>query len=67
MKKITTIPTALDKVAGEAEAMKRALPAFLEYIEVKAQVQRTHYLALIKQGFTAEEAIYITAHGEIED
>lgn len=64
---IRSIPTAIDKLAGDVEAMKRSLPAYLEYVEVKAQIQRTHYLALLKQGFSVEEALYITAKGEIEE
>ena len=67
MSKIRSIPTAKDKLAGDVEAMKRHLPEYLEYIETKAQIQRAHYLALVKQGFKPEEALYIIAHGEIED
>lgn len=64
---IRILPTALDKVAGDVEAMKRHLPQYLEWIEAKAVIQRTHYDALVKQGFKPEEALYITAKGELED
>lgn len=65
--KIRSIPTTQDKLAGDVEAMKRHLPALLEYMEIRAQIQRAHFLALIKQGFKAEEAMYIVAHGKLDD
>lgn len=64
---IRSLPTAIDKVAGDVEAMKRHLPQYLEWVKAKAAIQRTHYDALIEQGFSPEEALYITAKGEIEN
>lgn len=64
MAEIHSFPGPQDKLAGSVEAMKRAMPAYTEYLRVKAKMQRAHYLALMGQGFSAAEALYIIAHGE---
>lgn len=48
-----------DKVnfAQSVRTMKENLPATIEYLQVKASITRANYLALVKEGFTEQQAI----------
>lgn len=59
--KIRSIPTEQDKMAGNVQAMKRALPNLKEYLQIKAEMGRAYYDALLAEGFTPEEALYLVA------
>jgi hypothetical protein len=37
--------------------MREELPAQLEYIELQAHLTRARYMALLKQGFTHDDAL----------
>lgn len=39
---------------------KRNMSALLEYQAMRAKLQRAHYLALITEGFTREQALELT-------
>lgn len=39
------------------EAMKRNLPILLEYASLQAQLKRAKFLALVKEGFSEQQAI----------
>ena len=54
-----TITTKHDELQGAVEAMKRALPAYLELAVLNAQVRRSHYDAYIAQGFTETQALIL--------
>lgn len=58
--KIRSIPTEQDKMTGNVQAMKRALPGMIEYLQMKAECMRAYYDALIEQGFTPDEALHLT-------
>lgn len=59
--KIHVIPTAADKLVGDVEAMKRSLPALIEVMQARAQMQRAHYVALLEAGFKPEQALFIVS------
>lgn len=51
-----------DLSLGQAlSALARDLPALLSAQEILAQLQRERYLALIKQGFTEQQALELAA------
>jgi len=54
-----SIPSKYDELQGAVEAMKRALPAYLELAVLNAQVRRSHYDAYIAQGFTETQALIL--------
>ncbi len=46
-----------DDKAAALEEMRRSMPAMLEYQRAMAKLQREAYVAYIKEGFTAKQAI----------
>jgi hypothetical protein len=54
-----SITTKHDELQGAVEAMKRALPAYLELASLNAQVRRSHYDAYIAEGFTETQALIL--------
>ena len=54
-----SIPSKHDELQGAVEAMRRALPAYLELAALNAQVRRSHYDAYIAQGFTETQALIL--------
>lgn len=54
-----SIPHKADELQAAVEAMKRALPAYLELAALNAQVRRSHYDAYIAQGFTETQALIL--------
>lgn len=49
--------TDLEKAVFE---LSRNMSAHLEYIRIRAKLQREHYEALIKEGFTDAQALELT-------
>ena len=56
---LTAIPTDNDQMKGAVEALKRNLPEYMEYVEIRASIQKHSYQALLKQGFNEEQALYL--------
>ena len=54
-----SIPSTHDELQGAVEAMKRALPAYMELAALNARVRRSHYDAYIAQGFTETQALIL--------
>lgn len=48
-----------DKLLGHIEALKRALPAMMEYQTTIAKIIRARYTALTDEGFTDAQALAI--------
>lgn len=42
---------------GEVERMKRELPELIAYQQLRAQLTKAHFDALVSQGFSAEQAL----------
>ena len=51
------IPQATDELRQALETHRRNLPLLIEYEQLQAQVTRKKFLALIDEGFTANEAL----------
>jgi hypothetical protein len=47
----------MDDMKASLAALKRNLPEQLEFMVVKATLTRTYFNALVKEGFTDEEAL----------
>ncbi len=48
-----------DELAAAVELYKRQLPSLREYQKLSAQLHRVKYLALVKEGFTKEQALIL--------
>lgn len=48
---------SITEVRKALEESKRKLPILLEYSVIEAQLTRSKYLALVKEGFTSQEAL----------
>lgn len=59
MSDLHVLPTKADELQAAVEAMKRALPAYLELASLNAQVRRSHYDAYIAQGFNETQALIL--------
>lgn len=60
---LVEVPTAKDKMVAELEKFKREFEVLKEFKRLDAELKRTHYLALIEQGFTPSEALFIVMKG----
>lgn len=54
-----SIPSKHDELQGAVEAMKRALPAYIELAALNAQVRRSHYEAYLAEGFNETQALIL--------
>lgn len=61
---IIGLPTAKNQTRATLEELKRDLDVIIEFKKLDAELKRIHYLALIKQGFTASEALFIIMKGQ---
>ncbi len=65
MDNIRPINTKPDELAGAVENMKRQMPLMLEHMALVAQLKHAYFSALVKQGFTAEQALELSKHGAL--
>lgn len=57
MADIREIPTKPDEMLACVASMKRNLPAFIEHAFIVAAIKRSYYNALIKEGFSEQQAL----------
>lgn len=60
MDNIRQIPTKPDEFAAAIEGMRRNLDNFVEHAKLTAAIKRAYFDALVKEGFTAEQALELT-------
>ena len=60
MDNIRQIPTKPDEFAAAIEGMRRNLDNFIEHAKFTAAIKRAYFDALVKEGFTAEQALELT-------
>jgi len=65
MTDIHSIPTKADELQAALEAIKRALPIYIELASINASVRREHYLAYIEHGFTEQQALVLCQKMEL--
>ncbi len=53
---------AKNDMRAAIEGLRRMLPDMLQHAELIAQVKRSYYQALVKEGFTPEQALELTKH-----
>lgn len=51
-----------DDMAALVENLRRNLPQLLEHAALIAQFRRAYFLALVKEGFTNEQALELCKH-----
>lgn len=54
-------PDNVVPLPGTIAALRRELPRLKEYAQIKAEMGRAYYDALLAEGFTPEEALYLVA------
>lgn len=59
MSDLHVLPTKADELQAAVEAMKRALPAYIELAALNAQVRRSHYEAYLAEGFNETQALIL--------
>ncbi|URA06848.1 hypothetical protein QAY90_gp17 [Xanthomonas phage Langgrundblatt2] len=60
MDNIRQIPTKPDEFAAAIEGLRRNLDNFVEHAKLVAAIKRAYFDALVKEGFTAEQALELT-------
>lgn len=60
MDNIRQIPTKPDEFAAAIEGMRRNLDNFIEHAKLTAAIKRAYFDALVKEGFTPEQALELT-------
>lgn len=48
---------AKDDLLGALEALRRELPKLIEHAAIIAQFRRAYFLALVKEGFSEQQAL----------
>lgn len=56
---LTLIDVAPNPLVGIVEDLKRNLETHKEFKKLDAELKKTHYDALIEQGFTEQQALYL--------
>lgn len=54
---LTVLTGTPDKQRAQIEEYKRNLPVILEFWAIDAEIKRTKYLALLRQGFNEAQAL----------
>jgi len=57
MADIREIPTKPNEMLASVASLRRNLPAFLEHAAIVAAIKRSYYNALIKEGFSEQQAL----------
>ena len=52
-----------DDFAGTMEALRRQLPALVEYLPILAEFKKAQFDALVAQGFTPAQALQLIPKG----
>lgn len=60
MDNIRQIPTKPDEFAAAIEGMRRNLDNFIAHAKLTAAIKRAYFDALVKEGFTPEQALELT-------
>lgn len=58
---IHQMPTKPDEAKALLEMLTREMPALIARTNLMAQLRRANYLALVKEGFTPQEALTLVA------
>jgi hypothetical protein len=56
MSNLVDLPSR-DPLQAAVDNMARVLPAMIEHVEMLAKLRRRAYLALVREGFTKEQAL----------
>ncbi len=56
---LTMIPTTPNAFGAAIEELKRNLELHIEFKKLHAQLRRAHYVALMEEGFDANQALAI--------
>lgn len=60
MDNIRQIPTKPDEFAAAIEGIRRNLDNLIEHAKLIAAIKRAYFDALVKEGFTPEQALELT-------
>jgi len=54
-----------DETMAALEGLRRAMPALMQVAPIVAKIRRAHYVALIAEGFTPDQALELCQNSEL--